>query len=111
MKNTILVLFSIVTLATTSCVCKKSNVSDTSQNQQTVTVTGKIISIANGKDGYTAVIQDASKKLYSATISRINLQKTGSNYKQYETGEKITVSGSTWEDAEGTTYITVTKLD
>jgi len=110
MKNLVLALFTVTTLVTTGCVCKKNKVETTEQNQENVTVTGKITAITNGKDGYTAVLQAADKKMYNATISRINLQKSGSKYKRYEEGETITVSGSTWVDSEGLTYITVTEL-
>lgn len=110
MKNLVLALFTVTTLVTTGCVCKKNKVETTEQNQENVTVTGKVISVTNGKDGYTAVLQVADKKMYNATISRINLQKTGSDYKRYEEGDTITVTGSTWVDTEGVTYITVTEL-
>lgn len=110
MTNLVLVLFTVTTLVTTGCVCKKHKVETTEQNQENVTVTGKITSVTNGKDGYTAVLQADDKKVYNATISRINLQKSGSEYKRYEEGDTITVTGSTWVDAEGVTYITVTEL-
>ena len=110
MKNLVLVLFAVTTLVTTGCVCKKSKAETTAQNQENVTVTGKITAVANGKDGYTAVLQAANNKMYNATISRINLQKSGSEYKRYKEGDTITVTGSTWVDAEGVTYITVTEL-
>ena len=110
MKNLILALFTVTTLVTTGCVGKKNKVETTEQNQENVTVTGKVISVTNGKDGYTAVLQATDKKMYNATISRINLQKSGSEYKRYEEGDTITVTGSTWVDTEGITYITVTEL-
>lgn len=110
MKNLILALFTITTLVTTGCVCKKNKVQTVAQNEENQTVTGKVTAITNGKDGYTAVLQTADKKTYNATISRINLQKSGSEYKRYEEGETITVTGSTWVDTEGITYITVTEL-
>ncbi len=110
MKNLVLALFTVTTFVTTGCVCKKNKAETTAQNQESVTVTGKITAVTNGKDGYTAVLQAADNKIYNATISRINLQKAGSEYKRYEEGETITVTGSTWVDTEGVTYITVTEL-
>jgi len=110
MKNLVLTLFTITTLVTTGCVCKKNKMETTEQNQENVTVTGKITSVTNGKDGYTAVLQADDKKMYTATISRINLQKSGSEYKRYEKGDTITVTGSTWVDTEGVAYITVKEL-
>src|SRR5690606_1598758 len=110
MKNLVLALFTITTLVTTGCVCKKNKMETTEQNQESVTVTGKMTLVTNGKDGYTAVLQTANNKVYNATISRINLQKSGSEYKRYEEGETITVSGFIWVDTEGVTYITVTEL-
>ncbi len=110
MKNLVLALFTVTMLFTTGCVCIKNKAETTTQNQENVTVTGKITSVTNGKDGYTAVLQAADNKMYNATISRINLQKSGSEYKRYEEGETITVTGSTWVDTEGVTHITVTEL-
>jgi len=110
MKNLVLALFTVTTLVTTGCVCKKNKMETTEQNQENLTVTGKITSVTNGKDGYTAVLQADDNKMYTATISRINLQKSGSEYKRYEEGETITVTGSTWVDTEGVTYVTVTEL-
>lgn len=110
MKNLVLALFTVTTLVTTGCVCKKNKMETTEQNQENVTVTGKITSVTNGKDGYIAVLQADDNKMYTATISRINLQKSGSEYKRYEEGDTITVTGSTWVDTEGVTYVTVTEL-
>lgn len=54
-------------------------------------VTGTITAIENGTDGYTATIKDAEGKEYDATISIVNLNKSGSEYKAYNIGDTITV--------------------
>ncbi|MEY8760506.1 hypothetical protein [Chryseobacterium tongliaoense] len=77
----------------------------------TISVTGKITKIENGKDGYMTTIQDSAGKEYVATISIVNLQKSGSQYKRYEVGNTISVKGPSWKDDQGKTYIKVEKLD
>lgn len=110
MKNLFLTLIALTTVVITSCASTNNAVAATGQEEENVTVTGKITALTNGKDGYTAVLQSADNKTYTATISRINLQKTGSEFKRFEEDETITVTGSVWVDTEGTTYITVSEL-
>src|SRR5690606_23655735 len=94
-------------LVTSGC---SNNQSNTDENQQ-ITITGEITAVENGKDGYTATIQDDKGELYFATISIINLQKSGGEYQAHEVGDKITVTGPQWQDDDGKSHITVQKLD
>jgi lysyl-tRNA synthetase class II len=89
-----------------SCATKPNNQTNTETNQE-LSVTGEIMARENGKDGYTATIKDANGKVYFATISIINMQKSGGEYKSFKVGDKITVQGKSWKDAEGKAHITV----
>lgn len=59
---------------------------------ETITVTGKVTEITFGKDGYTARLQDAGGNIYTATISRVNLNDPG-QYREVKTGDKLIVTG------------------
>ena len=72
--------------------------------------TGKITHIENGKDGYTATIENNKGVEYITTISIVNLAKSGSTYKRYEVGETITVKGTSWRDNLGITHITAQEI-
>lgn len=74
-------------------------------------VTGKVTGIEKGKDGYMATIEDSTGKKYTATISIINLQKSGGTYKTHEVGETITVKGPGWSDSTGNTFIMAKQLN
>jgi len=80
------------------------------ENNQELSVTGQITAIENGKDGYMATINDSDGKEYVATISIVNLNKSGGEYKAHNIGDKITVRGSYWKDGEGKIHITVSVL-
>ncbi|PZR23848.1 MAG: hypothetical protein DI535_23170 [Citrobacter freundii] len=77
----------------------------------TLKVTGVISKIENGKDGYMATLKDSTGKEFVATISIVNLQKSGGKFKRYKEGEKITVSGPSWKDEGNVEHITVTGLE
>jgi lysyl-tRNA synthetase class II len=106
----IIVTLAIVLLGTSNC-ATKTKTRSSEENAQGLAITGQITAIENGKDGYTATIKDANGKLYYATISIVNLRKSGGEYKSYKIGDKITVQGNTWKDAEGRSHITVSKLE
>lgn len=57
-----------------------------------ITVTGKVIEINVGKDGYTATITTEEEKEYSATVSMPNL-KEPKQYRTVSEGDIITVTG------------------
>ncbi|HMK06757.1 MAG TPA: hypothetical protein VK476_04450 [Flavobacterium sp.] len=63
---------------------------------ETKTIEGKIQTIANGKDGYMALVQTTDKTTYFATISRANLT-TPEQYKTFEVGETVKLSGDSWK--------------
>ncbi|MCG2616183.1 hypothetical protein LZZ85_17935 [Terrimonas sp. NA20] len=77
----------------------------------TLKVTGVISKIENGKDGYMATLKDSTGKEFVATISIINLQKSGGQFKRYKEGEKITVAGPSWKDDANLEHITVTNIE
>lgn len=85
---------------------------DPVQPQDTVfSVTGKITNIENGKDGYMATVLDEKNNTYIATISAVNLQKSGGTYKTHNVGDTISINGTGWKDNEGNTYIMVKQLN
>ncbi len=75
-----------------------------------MTVNGIIHSIENGKDGYMATIETNEGQIYVVTISIVNLQKSGNEFKRYEVRNKIEVSGEFWEDASGVKHITAEQV-
>lgn len=77
----------------------------------TLKVTGIISKIENGKDGYMATLKDTTGKEFVATISIVNLQKSGGKFKRFKEGEKITVTGPSWKDERSVEHITVTGLE
>ena len=60
------------------------------------TVEGTVISINQGKDGYTATLETANKEQYAVTISHSNL-KDHSQYKAVKVGETLKVTGDFWK--------------
>lgn len=82
----------------------------TSSTSDTLTVTGVISKIENGKDGYMATLKDSTGKEFVATISIVNLQKSGGEFKRFKEGDKITVAGPSWKDEANLEHITVTSL-
>ena len=72
------------------------------------TVTGSVVSINQGKDGYTAEIKDAQGMAYFATISIPNLDDA-KQYRAVKVGDNITVTGEEWE-MEGKKQIKATEL-
>lgn len=76
-----------------------------------ISVTGKITGIEKGKDGYMATLEDSTGKKFTATISIVNLQKSGGTYKTHEVGETITVKGPGWSDSTGNTFIMAKQLN
>lgn len=96
-------------LGASSCAVKTKTQTSVENNHE-LSITGEITAIENGKDGYTTTIKDVDGKIYYATISIVNLQKSGSEYKAYKIGDKITVKGPEWKDGEGKTHIIVYEL-
>lgn len=85
MKKIVFLLLFIIT----SCNSSKNNASnakDVLPNQPLLTV----IKIQNGKDGYTATLQDSKKGLYICTISIPNLED---NYVNLEVNDKVKIAG------------------
>lgn len=65
----------------------------------TITVSGTVLAINTGKDGYTAKLETAEKAIYFATISHSNL-KDHSQYRSAKVGDKIEVKGDSWKMGE-----------
>lgn len=72
------------------------------------TITGKVDAIEAGKDGYTAKISTATKEVYFATISIVNVGGP-ENYKQLKIGDVVSVKGETWKTEEEK-HIKVTEI-
>ncbi len=113
MKNLFISIGLLLTVGTViSCNNqKKATVSAQTADQKEMEVTGKIIKIENGKDGYMATVNDKNNKNYVVTISIVNLQKTGSVFKRFEVGQKIKAKGTFWKDDTGNTYITAKHVE
>lgn len=74
-----------------------------------ITVTGKVIGINQGKDGYTAKLRSTAGPDYYATISIPNMADP-KKYRAVKEGDLITVSGEPFK-VENDTYIKVTELE
>ncbi|MDA3614614.1 hypothetical protein [Polluticaenibacter yanchengensis] len=88
---------------------ENTEMKDENTNKE-IEVSGKIIKIENGKDGYMATLDIGDGKTYVATISVVNLQKSNSEYKAHKEGETITVKGPSWTDDAGIIYIKAESL-
>lgn len=93
-------LFALSTF-TFSCKSKKDSNSNSSQteimaNQKDFEITGVVVSIQNGKDGYRAEIKGEDNLTYFATISIPNLGENSAKYKRFEKGDTATVKGELW---------------
>ncbi|MEO8253655.1 MAG: hypothetical protein ABI554_04645 [Flavobacterium sp.] len=71
-------------------------------------VSGKVASIAFGKDGYTAKINTDKNKVYFAVISIVNVGGP-QNYKQLKVGEEVSLKGEIWK-TETENHITVKEI-
>ncbi|MEH6681801.1 MAG: hypothetical protein V7724_14725 [Sediminicola sp.] len=71
-------------------------------------ISGEVLSIENGKDGYTASIKTEESTVYKALVSRPNLGADG-NYGSMEVGNTVTVKGNVWE-MEGVKQLTVREI-
>ncbi len=69
-----------------SCACMKDK----------NTISGKVVAVAFGKDGYTAKINTAKNEVYFATISTVNVGGP-QNYKQLKEGEEVSLKGEIWK--------------
>ncbi|GEP91860.1 hypothetical protein [Chitinophaga terrae (ex Kim and Jung 2007)] len=111
MKQTMIATaLAVSLLGATSCSSTRKAGSVIENDHMELSVAGEITAIENGKDGYTATIKEASGKEYLATISIVNLQKHGGQYKRYNVGDKISVKGPLWKDQEGKLHITVHEM-
>jgi predicted small lipoprotein YifL len=89
---------------------EQEQVTDKLQTEKPATdfISGKVIEIQGGKDGYTAKINSPGNKEYFATISRANLTDPAT-YKTVNIGDTISVKGDTWQ-MKNETYITVQEM-
>lgn len=78
-------------------------------NDSIVTVTGKVLEINQGKDGYTAKLYSTAGPEYFATISIPNMDDP-KQYRAVKEGDLITVSGEPFMVGEEN-YIKVTVLE
>ncbi len=101
----------VVTGTMVSCSSQKKGTTSTQiTEQKEMEVTGEIVKIENGKDGYMATVKDQNSKSYIVTISMVNLQKSGGRFKRFEVGQQITANGTFWQDDSGAIYITAKKV-
>ncbi|PZX93933.1 hypothetical protein DOS84_08295 [Flavobacterium aquariorum] len=87
MKNTIrfsavlMLLFFVI-----SCACMKG------KNE----ISGKVVAVEFGKDGYTAKISTDKNEIYFAVISIVNVGGP-QNYKLLKEGEEVSLKGEIWK--------------
>ena len=119
-KKAMIALFALAAVSFTSCNTSKAKAEEETpveetqkpaEMDQTITVTGEVVNIESGKDGYMATVKTAEGKEYTATISIVNLQKSGGTFKRYEVGDTATVTGKSWSNDEGKQYITATAIE
>ncbi|RKR10705.1 hypothetical protein C8C83_2384 [Flavobacterium sp. 90] len=87
MKNLKRVSLLLVLMAfVISCACMKDKNA----------ISGKVISIENGKDGYTAKINTDKNEVYFATISIVNLGGP-EKFKRFKEGDEVSLKGEIWK--------------
>jgi hypothetical protein len=87
MKNILRFLAVLMLLIfTVSCACMKDK----------KTVSGKVVSVEFGKDGYTAKVNTDKDEIYFATISIVNVGGP-QNYKLLKEGQEVKVKGEIWK--------------
>ncbi|KUJ60466.1 hypothetical protein AR687_17935 [Flavobacteriaceae bacterium CRH] len=91
-------LLAILMVFVISCACMKDK----------NTVSGKVESIENGKDGYTAKINTDKNEVYFATVSIVNVGGP-ENYKRFKEGDVVSVKGEIWK-TENENHIKVTQI-
>lgn len=113
MKHLLISIGLLITALTfTSCHNpKKAAASAQTAERKEMEITGEIVKIENGKDGYMATVNDKNNKSYFVTISLVNMQKSGGTFKRFETGQKIKAKGTFWNDDAGNTYITAKNVE
>ncbi|MGQ7946227.1 hypothetical protein [Flavobacterium sp. WC2509] len=60
------------------------------------TISGKVIAVEFGKDGYTAKINSDKNEVYFAIISIVNVGGP-QNYKLLKEGEEVSLKGEIWK--------------
>lgn len=115
MKNLLSVLsVFLLLIITTGCQPKeKSNDNNLVEEKanNSLSINGVITSIENGKDGYSATVKAEDELTYKVTISMINLQKSGGEFKRFEVGDTIKAEGEYREDANGGKYLTALQVE
>ncbi len=99
MKN--IIRFSVVLMLlafSISCACMKDK----------DVISGKVVSVEFGKDGYTAKINTDKNEVYFAVISIINVGGP-QNYKLLKEGEQVSLKGEIWK-TETENHIKVEKI-
>jgi hypothetical protein len=87
MKNLKRISLLLVLMAfVISCACMKDKNA----------ISGKVISIENGKDGYTAKINTDKNEVYFATISIVNLGGP-EKFKRFKDGDEVSLKGEIWK--------------
>lgn len=81
-----------------SCACMKDK----------DTVSGKVVSVDFGKDGYTARITTAKNEVYFATISIVNVGGP-EKYKKLKEGDEVSLKGEIWKN-DNENHIKVTQI-
>ena len=94
-----------------SCNNQKKTAATPTSEQKEMEVTGEIIKIENGKDGYMATLKDKNTQSYIVTISIVNLQKSGGTFKRFEVGQQVKAKGTFWKDDSDNTYITAKNVE
>ncbi|MFH6997510.1 hypothetical protein ACHRVZ_06235 [Flavobacterium sp. FlaQc-57] len=87
MKNLKRISFlAVLMMFVISCACMKDKNA----------ISGKVESIENGKDGYTAKIKTDKNEVYFATISIVNVGGP-ENYKKLKEGDEVSLKGEIWK--------------
>ncbi len=60
---------------------------------ENITISGKVQSIENGKDGYMAMVQTEANGSYNSIVSIVNLGGPD-NYQRFNVGDKVTLEGA-----------------
>lgn len=113
--KTLLSLIALLSVISFGGSCSKKTGGPTGENAQSAVpvgdkyLSGEVLEVQPGKDGYTAKLVTPDKQVYFATISRANLKENTAQYRAVAVGETIRVKGDVWKMGNES-HVTVREL-
>jgi hypothetical protein len=105
-KIIILIWGTLFLLILPSCTSLENT--DGTEINSDINISGKVMDIQHGKDGYIVTIKTGNDKLYYSLVSLPNLGKNNAFY-TFKKGENVAVQGKFWQ-LDGKNRLTVRKI-